>query len=85
LIFDNQGFIELKPGSYMITYNEIVQIPTTLMAWHGTAIKLLAFCGSALHGGLGMPVISGRSHLMIVYNSAVSGYKKTQEWRSWFS
>ena len=70
LIFDNQGFIELKPGSYMITYNEIVHIPTTLMALARPRSSLLR-CGVSIGTAVWDAGYSGRSQsLMIVYNSA---------------
>ncbi|MBI4268141.1 MAG: deoxyuridine 5'-triphosphate nucleotidohydrolase, partial [Chloroflexi bacterium] len=32
LNFDRSGFIDLMPGNYMLTFNEIVHIPRYLMA-----------------------------------------------------
>ena len=69
LIFDNQGFMELIPGSYMITYNEIVHIPTTLMALARPRSSLLR-CGVGIGTAVWDAGYSGRSQsLMIVYNS----------------
>ena len=69
LIFDNQGFMELIQGSYIITYNEIVHIPTNLMALARPRASLLR-CGVNI-GTAGWDAgYSGRSQsLMLVYNS----------------
>ncbi|MCK4863474.1 MAG: deoxyuridine 5'-triphosphate nucleotidohydrolase, partial [Dehalococcoidales bacterium] len=32
LVFDGMGSIELVPGTYIITYNEIVHLPKNIMA-----------------------------------------------------
>ena len=70
LIFDNHGFMELKPGNYMITYNEIVHIPTNLMALARPRSSLLR-CGVSIGTAVWDAGYAGRSQsLMIVYNSA---------------
>ena len=69
LIFDNQGFMELMPGSYIITYNEIVHIPTNLMALARPRSSLLR-CGVSIGTAVWDAGYSGRSQsLMLVYNS----------------
>ena len=69
LIFDNQGFMELIPGSYIITYNEIVHIPTNLMALARPRSSLLR-CGVNIGTAVWDAGYSGRSQsLMLVYNS----------------
>ncbi|MGB7724064.1 MAG: deoxyuridine 5'-triphosphate nucleotidohydrolase [Dehalococcoidales bacterium] len=68
LVFNNQGFMELLPGSYMITYNEIVHIPTDLMALARPRSSLLR-CGASIGTAVWDAGYSGRSQsLMIVYN-----------------
>jgi dUTP pyrophosphatase len=68
LTFDNQGFMELLPGSYMITYNEIVHIPIDLMALARPRSSLLR-CGVGIGTAVWDAGYSGRSQsLMIVYN-----------------
>ncbi len=68
LTFDNQGFMELMPGSYMITYNEIVHIPTNLMALARPRSSLLR-CGVNIGTAVWDAGYSGRSQsLMLVYN-----------------
>ncbi|GAI35223.1 unnamed protein product, partial [marine sediment metagenome] len=32
LVFDGLGFVDLIPGAYIITYNEIVHLPKNIMA-----------------------------------------------------
>jgi dUTP pyrophosphatase len=69
LIFDNQGFMELIPGSYIITYNEIVHIPTHLMALARPRSSLLR-CGVSIGTAVWDAGYSGRSQsLMLIYNS----------------
>ena len=69
LVFDHQGFIELIPGNYIITYNEIVHIPTNLMALARPRSSLLR-CGISIGTAVWDAGYSGRSQsLMLVYNS----------------
>jgi len=69
LIFDNQDFMELMPGNYIITYNEIVHIPTNLMALARPRSSLLR-CGVSIGTAVWDAGYSGRSQsLMLVYNS----------------
>ena len=44
LIFGRSGFIELMPGPYLITYNEIVHLPNNIMALARPRSSLLR-CG----------------------------------------
>jgi dUTP pyrophosphatase len=79
LIFDNQGFMELMPGSYSITYNEIVHIPTNLMALARPRSSLLR-CGVSIGTAVWDAGYSGRSQsLMLVYNS--NGFRVQQNAR----
>jgi dUTP pyrophosphatase len=69
LIFDNQGFMELVTGSYIITYNEIVHIPTDLMALARPRSSILR-CGVNIGTAVWDAGYSGRSQsLMLVYNT----------------
>jgi dUTP pyrophosphatase len=66
--FDDKGFINLAPGAYLITYNEIVNLPKNIMAI-GRPRSSLYRCGV----GIGMAVwdagYRGRSQsMMTVYN-----------------
>jgi dUTP pyrophosphatase len=68
LVFDQLGFMELMPGSYLITYNEIVHIPTNLMALARPRSSLLR-CGVSIGTAVWDAGYSGRSQsLLIVYN-----------------
>ncbi|MDO8567630.1 MAG: deoxyuridine 5'-triphosphate nucleotidohydrolase [Dehalococcoidales bacterium] len=68
LEFDNSGYIELAPGPYSITYNEIVHMPKDLMALATPRSSLLR-CGVAIHTAVWDAGYSGRSQsLMMVYN-----------------
>jgi dUTP pyrophosphatase len=61
--------MELIPGSYIITYNEIVHIPTNLMALARPRSSLLR-CGVNIGTAVWDAGYSGRSQsLMLVYNS----------------
>jgi dUTP pyrophosphatase len=69
LIFDDQGYLELMPGSYIITYNEIVHIPVDLMALARPRSSLLR-CGVNIGTAVWDAGYSGRSQsLMLVSNS----------------
>ncbi|MBN1644184.1 MAG: deoxyuridine 5'-triphosphate nucleotidohydrolase [Dehalococcoidales bacterium] len=68
LMFDGLGFVELIPGSYIITYNEIVHIPTNLMALARPRSSLLR-CGVSVGTAVWDAGYSGRSQsLLVVYN-----------------
>jgi len=68
LDFDTSGFIDLKPGSYLITHNEVVHLPTNVMALARPRSSLLR-CGVAVHTAVWDAGYSGRSQsLLVVYN-----------------
>jgi dUTP pyrophosphatase len=68
ILFDNSEEIELLPGAYLITLNEIVNIPDNIMALGKTRSSLLR-CGVAIHNAVWDAGYSGRSQaLMVVYN-----------------
>ena len=68
LSFDGAGFIGLKPGSYLITYNEIVHLPKNIMALARPRSSLLR-CGVTVGTAVWDAGYSGRSQsLLIVYN-----------------
>ena len=69
LTFDNLGRIHLVPGCYLITYNEIVHLPRSLMAL-GFPRSSLTRCGVTVHTAIWDAGYSGRSQsLLVVYNS----------------
>jgi len=68
LVFDGLGFIDLMPGAYIITYNEIVHLPQNIMALARPRSSLLR-CGVTVNTAVWDAGYSGRSQsLMVVYN-----------------
>lgn len=68
LVFDGLGFIDLTPGAYLITYNEIVHLPNNVMALARPRSSLLR-CGVNVDTAVWDAGYSGRSQsLMVVYN-----------------
>ena len=68
LVFDGLGFIDLMPGAYIITYNEIVHLPKNIMALGRPRSSLLR-CGVTVGTAVWDAGYSGRSQsLMVVYN-----------------
>jgi dUTP pyrophosphatase len=68
LDFDASGYIELVPGNYMITYNEIVHLPKDIMALGRPRSSLLR-CGVTVGTAVWDAGYEGRSQsLLVVYN-----------------
>ena len=68
LVFDGMDFIDLMPGVYVITYNEVVHLPTNIMALATPRSSLLR-CGVTVNTAVWDAGYSGRSQsLMVVYN-----------------
>jgi len=68
LVFDGLGRIDLLPGCYLVTYNEVVNIPRNIMALATPRSSLLR-CGVSIHSAVWDAGYSGRSQsLMVVYN-----------------
>ncbi len=68
LVFDGLGFIDLIPGAYIVTYNEIVHLPNNIMALGRPRSSLLR-CGVNIGTAVWDAGYSGRSQsLMVVYN-----------------
>jgi dUTP pyrophosphatase len=69
LAFNGLGFIDLVPGIYSITYNEIVHLPRNVMALARPRSSLLR-CGVTVGTAVWDAGYSGRSQsLLVVYNS----------------
>jgi dUTP pyrophosphatase len=69
LTFDGLGSIDLMPGAYIITFNEIVHLPDDVMALARPRSSLLR-CGVTVDTAVWDAGYSGRSQsLMVVYNS----------------
>jgi dUTP pyrophosphatase len=68
LVFDGLDSIDLMPGAYIITYNEIVHLPKNVMALATPRSSLLR-CGVTVNTAVWDAGYSGRSQsLMVVYN-----------------
>lgn len=69
LVFDGTGDIDLIPGTYLITYNEVVHLPKNLMALGRPRSSLLR-CGVTIGTAVWDAGYEGRSQsLLVVYNS----------------
>jgi dUTP pyrophosphatase len=68
LSYDKEGYLELAPGAYMITYNEIVHLPKDIMALGRPRSSLLR-CGVSVGTAVWDAGYEGRSQsLFIVHN-----------------
>ncbi|MBM3167433.1 MAG: deoxyuridine 5'-triphosphate nucleotidohydrolase [Chloroflexi bacterium] len=68
LVFDGMGGTDLLAGCYLITYNEIVNLPKDIMALAFPRSSLLR-CGVNVHTAVWDAGYSGRAQsLMVVYN-----------------
>jgi dUTP pyrophosphatase len=66
--FDEMGWVDLLPGAYLVTFNEIVNVPRDAAAMARPRSSLLR-SGAALETALWDPGYRGRSQsLLIVYN-----------------
>lgn len=68
LVFDGLGDLEVMAGAYLVTFNEIVNLPQDIMAIGQPRSSLLR-CGAAIHTAIWDAGYSGRSQaLLVVYN-----------------
>jgi dUTP pyrophosphatase len=68
LAFGGEGFIDLVPTAYLITYNEIVHLPTNVMALARPRSSVLR-CGVTIGTAVWDAGYSGRSQsLLVVHN-----------------
>ena len=68
LEFDESGWVSLKRGAYLVTYNEVVEVPEDLAAIARPRSSLIR-CGATLETALWDPGYRGRSKsLLVVYN-----------------
>jgi dUTP pyrophosphatase len=76
LVFDGLGNIELVPGTYIVTYNEIVHLPKSVMALGRPRSSLLR-CGVSIGTAVWDAGYEGRSQsLLVVYNSRGFGVQR---------
>ena len=70
LSFDSNGWLHLRPGPYLLTFNEIVNLPNHIMALARPRSSLLR-SGVAIHTAVWDAGYSGRSQaLLTVHHSA---------------
>jgi dUTP pyrophosphatase len=68
LAFDGEGYLSLDPGTYIITYNEIVHLPKNIIALGRPRSSLLR-CGVNVGTAVWDAGYEGRSQsLLVVYN-----------------
>ncbi len=68
LVFNELGYLDLIPGAYVITYNEIVHLPKNIIALAAPRSSLLR-CGVTIGTAVWDAGYSGRSQsLMVVHN-----------------
>jgi dUTP diphosphatase len=68
-VFDGLGRVDLPSGCYLVTYNEVVNLPRNVMALARPRSSLLR-CGVSIHNAVWDAGYSGRSQsLMVVYNA----------------
>ena len=68
LVFDGLDYLELIAGAYVITFNEIVNLPKNVMALGAPRSSLLR-CGVTVQNAVWDAGYCGRSQaLMVVYN-----------------
>jgi dUTP pyrophosphatase len=79
LSFDNKGFLNLATGVYMVTYNEIVHLPKSIMALGRPRSSLLR-CGVNVGTAVWDAGYEGRSQsLLVVHNP--NGFRVQQNAR----
>ena len=70
LTFPQDGFLDLAPGPYVITFNEVVHLPNNVMALARPRSSLLR-CGVTVENAVWDAGYSGRSQaLLVVHNPA---------------
>jgi len=79
LALSEQGYLELTPGSYLITFNEIVHLPKDVMALGRPRSSLLR-CGVNIHTAVWDAGYEGRSQALMVVNNP-HGFRLTKNAR----
>ena len=70
IFFDGSDWADLQPGAYLVTFNEIVNIPRNVAALARPRSTLLR-CGASLETALWDPGYRGRSQsLLVVHNQS---------------
>ena len=79
LAFDGQGYVELTPGPYVITINEIVHLPRNIMALGRPRSSLLR-CGITVSTAVWDAGYEGRSQALLVVHN-LHGFRLQQNAR----
>jgi dUTP pyrophosphatase len=66
--FDEKGWVFLEPGVYLIKYNEVCHLPTTVAGIARTRSSILR-CGASIHTGVWDPGYEGRSESPIIVSN----------------
>ena len=76
MAFDREGWLELLPGPYLITFNEIVSLPLDLMALGRPRSSLLS-SGVSVHTAVWDAGYRGRSQALLMVHQH-QGYRLQQ-------
>ena len=76
LDFDPDGWLQLAPGPYLITFNEIVNLPLDLLALGWPRSSLLR-SGVSIHTGVGDAGYRGRPQALLTVHTPL-GYRVQQ-------
>ncbi len=69
VLFEEHGGVDLTPGPYLITFNEIVSLPVNIMALARPRSSLNR-CGVSIHSAVWDAGYTGRSQsMLVVYNT----------------
>lgn len=79
LLLDGEDYLELMPGSYLITFNEVVHLPKDVMALGRPRSSLLR-CGVNIHTAVWDAGYEGRSQALMVVNNP-HGFRLTKNAR----
>ena len=79
LAFDPEGWLQLVPGPYLITFNEVVALPLNLMALGRPRSSLLR-SGVSIHSAVWDAGYRGRSQALLVVHNPL-GYRVQRDAR----
>ena len=79
LDFESDGWVNLAPGPYLVTFNEVVNMPLDLMALGSPRSSLLR-SGVGLYTAVWDPGYRGRSQALLTVHSA-EGYRVQRDAR----
>lgn len=69
ILFEEHGGVDLPPGPYLVTFNEIISMPANVMALARPRSSLNR-CGVSIHSAVWDAGYTGRSQsMLVVYNT----------------